>query len=431
MSGLESGITSDGGGIRKGRPSKLSLIDSTVSGNTTLGDGGGINNFLGTLTLVRSTINDNVASIEGGGVHNGGFSDVLTLTNTTISGNSANFGGGIENRSVLNLVNSTVSENIADFDGGGVDNFFGTATLTNSTVSGNSATSDGGGISNQGMLTLANSTISGNTASDDGGGIDNVAGDIELVNSIIAVNTAAFGPDCSGSPTSLGYNLIGDDTDCGFTAATGDLINFDPLLGPLQDNGGPTETRALLGGSPAIDAIPVADCNDTDGNPVTTDQRDVVRPQGPACDIGAFELEPAVDEATMFSAWLSCDEALFAVETDAIGRFRARLNDAGTELEYQVLVGRIRGVTAAHIHCAPFGEGGAVGVTLFDGGPVDIRNGVLAAGSIASPDVGNGCGWESFDDVLAGLRSGDTYVNVHTEVWPGGEIRGQIEPLMP
>ena len=510
MSGLDSGTLSDGGGIRKGGPSELSLIDSTVSGNTTLGDGGGINNFLGTLTLVRSTITDNVAGIEGGGVHNGSSSDVLILTNTTISGNSANFGGGIENRSVLNMVNSIVSENIAEFDGGGVDNFFGNATLTNSTVSGNSATSDGGGISNEGTLTLAHSTISGNTATSEGGGIWNegtltlmdstvsgniaaegfgdgggiwnsgtlavtsstVSGNIaavegggiydidgsvtligstvtgnaaeagggisiasdtvELVNTMVAKNTAAFGLDCFGSPTSLGYNLIGDVSGCGFTATTGDLVGddanpIDPLLGPLQDNGGPTFTHALLAGSPAVDSIPVADCNDIDGVPVATDQRGVSRPQGSACDIGAYELVPVV-EATMFSAGLSGDEW---VETDAIGRFRARLNEAGTELEYQVLVGRIRGVTAAHIHCAPFGESGGIGVTLFVGGPVDIRNGVLAGGSIAGPDVGNGCGWKSFDDVLAGLRSGDTYVNVHTEIWPDGEIRGQIEPLMP
>ena len=135
--------------------------------------------------------------------------------------------------------------------------------------------------------------------------------------------------------------------------------------------------------------------------------------------------------ATRFNARLSGDEVPSAVETPAKGIFRARLDETGTQLQYQVLVGRIRGVTAAHIHCAPLGENGAAGVTLYDGDPVDIRRGVLAAGSVLGPDAANGCGWETFDDVLAGLRSGDTYVNVHTETWPGGEIRGQIEPLIP
>ncbi len=135
--------------------------------------------------------------------------------------------------------------------------------------------------------------------------------------------------------------------------------------------------------------------------------------------------------ATNFRTRLTGDEALSAVETDATGIFKARLDEAGTELEYVVLVGRIRGVSAAHIHCAPFGESGAIGVTLYDGGPVDIHRGVLAAGSLAGPNLGNGCGWVTLDDLLAGLRSGDTYVDVHTETWPGGEIRGQIEPLGP
>ena len=215
---------------------------------------------------------------------------------------------------------------------------------------------------------MVNSTVSGNSAAG-GGGIVNGAS-LNLINTIVAVNLAIDNPDCDGSPISLGYNLIGDTGGCGFAPITGDVVNLDPLLGPLQDNGGDTETHALLDGSPAIDAIPVADCNDIDGVPVTTDQRGVARPQGPASDMGAFELEPGA-EAISFRALLTGEEALSAVETNAKGRFKARLDETGTELEYQVLVGRIRGVTAAHIHCAPFGENGAIGVTLFDDGPVD------------------------------------------------------------
>ena len=90
-----------------------------------------------------------------------------------------------------------------------------------------------------------------------------------------------------GAIVSAGHNLDGDGT-CNLTAA-GDISAVDPLLGPLADNGGPTETHELLPGSPAIDAIAVADCVDLDGEPVVTDQRGVARPQGVACDIGAFE----------------------------------------------------------------------------------------------------------------------------------------------
>ena len=384
--------SSSGGGIYN--TGTLTLTDSWVGGNTAL-FGGGIFNVIGTLTLVNTIITGNATGATGGGLHNdsGG---TLTLTNSTVSGNTTNsIGGGILNDAgTLVATNSTITSNTAN-DGGGIYNFSGTQTLTNSTVSGNTASASGGGIYNSSdTMTLINSTVTDNVVeTGSGGGIRNIGTFAELVNTIIAVNSAASpGPDCFGSPTSLGYNLIGDDTDCDYTAATGDLVTADPLLGPLQDNGGDTETHALLAGSPAIDAIPVADCNDTDGVPVTADQRGVTRPQGPDCDMGSYELEPVI-EATSFRALLTGDEAFSAVETDAKGRFKARLNEAETELEYVVLVSRIRGVTAAHIHCAPFGEAGAIGVTLFDGGPVDIRRGVLSAGIITAPDVGNGCGW--------------------------------------
>src|SRR3989337_982403 len=111
---------------------------------------------------------------------------------------------------------------------------------------------------------------------------------------IVAGNTASeVGPDCSGTIGSSGYNLVGSTSGCTITGdTTGNLTGVDPLLSPLQDNGGPTLTHPLLPGSPAIAA----------GNPATpgsggnaceaTDQRGVVRPQFAACDMGAFELEP-------------------------------------------------------------------------------------------------------------------------------------------
>jgi hypothetical protein len=222
-----------------------------VSGNR----GGGIAND-GTATLTGSTVSGNTAPGHGGGIANGEFR-TLTLNNSTVSGNTALAGAGIDNRGTLTLSNSTVSGNTATFGNGGIGNqFIGTLTISNSTVSGNSTVFGGSGIGNE------------------------TGGTTILKNTIVANNSPV---DCAGAIISAGHNLSSDGT-CGFTAS-GDQQNTNPLLGPLADNGGPTKTQALLPGSPAIDAAS-PDCP-----PPFTDQRGVARPQGPRCDIGAFERE--------------------------------------------------------------------------------------------------------------------------------------------
>ena len=153
-------------------------------------------------------------------------------------------------------------------------------TLTDTTISGNSA-AQGGGIRSStfvGGLTLTNTTINNNTASGDGGGIFDQGGTATLKNTI--VSNSPSGGDCSGIITSSGHNLDSDGS-CGLTG-TGDLSSTNPLLGSLADNGGSTLTHALLPGSPAIDAG-----DDTAAPP--TDQRGVARPKGAASDIGAYE----------------------------------------------------------------------------------------------------------------------------------------------
>ena len=235
--------------------------------------------------------NFRVLSVGGGNI---------TISGVTIRhGNaSPSNGGGIRNSGTLTLTNSTVSDNAAGSVSGGIDNL-GTLTLASSTVSGNTAPDGGGGIWNQGTLTLTNSTVSGNTTGQGGGigrggGIGNGGATVILTNTIVSGNSAPTGPDCEGAPTSLGHNLIGDDTGCGFTPATGDLVNVDPILDPLglRDNGGPTLTIALLPGSPAIDSGD----DSVLGSPhnVTTDQRGAGFPrlQGAHVDMGAFEAEP-------------------------------------------------------------------------------------------------------------------------------------------
>ena len=114
-------------------------------------------------------------------------------------------------------------------------------------------------------MTLTNTTINGNSAVDDGGGIFDQGGNAILKNTI--VSNSPSGGDCSGTVTSSGHNLDSDGS-CGLTG-TGDLSSTNPLLGSLADNGGSTLTHALLPGSPAIDAVPLADCTDASGYPLT------------------------------------------------------------------------------------------------------------------------------------------------------------------
>ena len=188
---------------------------------------------------------------SGGGILNN--SATLTLTNLTVSGNSAGIGGGIFNINggTLRLTGSTVSGNSAT-DGGSIYSN-GTATVINSTVSGNSVNNTGGGISCVGgTLRLTNATVSGNLAGAGGGGVFQGC-PVTAGNTIFANNISPNGADFMGVVTSLGNNLFETAPSSGGTL-TSDMIGVDPLLGPLQNNGGATFTHALLSGSPAINA---------------------------------------------------------------------------------------------------------------------------------------------------------------------------------
>ena len=136
----------------------------------------------------------------------------------------------------------------------------------------------------------------------------------------------------------------------------------------------------------------------------------------------------AGDRARVFVASLSGDSEVPPVTTAGSGFSGFTLNEAETELAYELIVRNVQDVVAAHIHCAAVGANGPVGVTLFSGGPV-APDGTLASGTITALDAANVCGWADMAAVAAALRSGDTYVNVHTSpANPGGEVRGQIAP---
>ena len=129
------------------------------------------------------------------------------------------------------------------------------------------------------------------------------------------------------------------------------------------------------------------------------------------------------DPAGAFTAHLTGDQEVPPVETAALGQAVVRVNRNG--VGHTLTVAAIENVVAAHIHCAPEGMNGPVGVTLFQGSPV-TKSGILSSGAILAVDPGNGCGWADLDDLVDAIRSGDTYVNVHTLGNLPGEIRGQL-----
>ena len=263
------------------------LTNCTVSGNSA--DSGGGIYADGSLTLTNSTISHNTASNSGGGLFSSGPSTVVT--GTTFSGNSALNGGGGLSLFVgtSTLTDVTVSGNTASNFGGGLELVSGTATLTNVTVSGN-ASSKGGGVYATRFVaaTLTNVTISGNSASTIAGGLYNFFATVTLNNTIVAGNSVGGTPSdiVVNAPT---YDVSGSNNLIG-TGGSGGLVNgvngnivgvANPLLAPLRNYGGPTQTIALLPGSPAIDAGSNALAIGT------TDQRG--EPYVGTVDIGAFE----------------------------------------------------------------------------------------------------------------------------------------------
>jgi chitodextrinase len=280
------------------------LADDGVNG------GGAVYNH-GALTVTGGTFSSNSSpastGTSGGAIENSG---TLQVGTSLFTGGVAQEGGGVFNQSTATITQSTFTDNTATiFGGGALLNAFGTMTVTTSTFVGNSGPG-GGVLDNDTTATISDSTMYGNTGGSHGGGAVQNFGTLTLTTSTLSGNSSPFGANiynygssqitvsstivadgqsgsnCGGSAVvDGGYNL---DTasSCGFTSAQGSRGNAAPQLQPLAANGGPTRTMALTPGSPAVDVIPSA----TQGCSGTGDQRGVSRPQGAACDIGAYEL---------------------------------------------------------------------------------------------------------------------------------------------
>ncbi len=281
----------------------LEINNSNISGNNANNSAGGILTFFTDATVDNTKFNDNTAGVAGGGIrHDSGN---FFMTNSTINNNAitnGGQGGGVANAGPFAAVSSTISNNSVIGFGGGIYNFgSGQVALDNSTVSGNNAISAGGGVFNSASLFLFSSTVANNVSmffdkNSGGGGVRNQCTSCFVsIDSIIAdnIDEGNLGPDVLGELLSEGHNLIEDTTGTTFDGdLTGNITGLDPLLDPtgLKDNGGPTETIALLQGSPAIDSADPTTI-------VNVDQRGIARPfdgddDGTArSDIGSFEVD--------------------------------------------------------------------------------------------------------------------------------------------
>ena len=413
---IANGSYSGGGGLAN--EGTLTVTNSTMSANMAINNnsGGAIYN-VGTLTIINSAFSGNSATDTGGGIYNNG--SLVNISNSTFSGNSSpGYGGAIENHNgFVTIANSTFSANTSPHGGAIYDDGIGIDTITGSTFSGNTAAAGGGGIYVAGTAAIKNSTFSANSAPNGGGIFD--AGSATITNSTLSANRATagtggdiynsgtatlrntivaqsgiFGGNCAGTLPINGGNNLDDGMTCRWGSASGSKSSTNPLLGPLANNGGPTQTFALLAGSPAIDGVTE---NAPNGTPVV-DQRGHVRPEGPGYDIGAFEADATL---TLTSIAAQDGWVLETSETSGLGGSlnstakTFNLGDDATKKQYRGILSFASGaglpdsavITGVTLKLKKQGiAGGGNPVTAFQGFMLDLKNGMFGSSALQSTD---------------------------------------------
>ena len=296
------------------------LAGVTITGGNAPTGGGAFVPSGGQLSLLDAIVKDNTASGRGGGV---AVSGSFSAFNTTFSGNRAAAGGAISGEAG------------------------GNTFLYTSTLSGNTASGNGGAILGAGTVSLQRLTIAGNTAAQ-GGGLFDESGAVQLMlGTLLAGNT---GGSCAGFTSNRFQwsTSLSDDTTCAFDPGQG-TNGVDPQVGPLANNGGPTDTRALPAGSPALNGVDPSFCP-----PGSTDQRRAPAPD--QCDIGAYEFGAQVPPSV-----LPPPEAGETVNvSEARGRVRVKLpgSDEFFELEQaqQVPVGSTFDTSKGRVNLVAAGQ---------------------------------------------------------------------------
>ncbi len=283
-------------------PARTATIDGlTLRNGKSIFSGGAIN-VEGSLTISNCVLENNQARLDGGAINMGISSgSSLSVIGSTLRANGADDGGAIFVFNNVSIRDSTLYGNAATSSGGGVYND-GQLIISNSTVSGNAANTNGGGIYNRINAFIYSTSVVNNDADHDrdetggiGGGVYNDAGSrFVAVNSLFTSNTILDAPipdNCNGVLEVYGNNLFDQSAGCTFAGNGGAAWDYiaGNSVGPLQDNGGPTLTHALLAGSEAIDATTAQGCIGEGGIPLPTDQRGAPRVAGLRCDVGAFE----------------------------------------------------------------------------------------------------------------------------------------------
>jgi parallel beta-helix repeat protein len=428
--------TSQSGGVHTHTSSTCSITDSIISNNTA-GTGGGIYAEDGaTFSLTRSTVSGNQATkasstepTGGGGI--AADSITFTMTDSTVSGNSAaNRGGGItfDIDTTATILRSTVSGNTAATQGGGMHiqaDSNNLITIENSTISGNMA-AGGGGLyrapSAALVVTLTSTTVANNTATETGGG---VVGTMNAGNTLIGNNTDnGTAPDYAGTVNSQGYNLIEKTTGTTISGTTtGNITGLDARVGPLQDNSGVTLTHALLPGSPALDK----------GSSSGTDQRGETRPfdyaavpnaaGGDGADIGAIEMKlPLVVGA--LSRKMHGAAGTFDINLLTATGIECRTGAAGGN--YQVIVTFANPVTVSGLSIMS-SDGMAGGTQSVNGAVVTVDLTAVANAQTVGITLINVNDGSLAGDVLIpmGVLAGDTTGNGSVSASDIGQVKGQ------